>query len=295
MPLWILFAKLAGLYDNDHRTLRHLTADELPTLLLWVLASGTATTLLAMRGASISSAAALSLVAAGTAAVCLRSLARALWRRATAPARVVIVGDGPLVVATRRKLELFRDIHAAVVAEIPLEEARAIVRNGGDFASGGVDRVIVATAVPPNLLLDDLVDMCRSRAIKLSLVQPPQGPYGRIVRVNRVAELAAFEYNTFDAPRSTLWLKRAGDVVVASVALILLLPVLAVIAVAIYAGDRGPVLFRQRRAGAAGKEFTIWKFRTMDVNARRGSRSSSPSTSWTSRSSSWIEILAARE
>ena len=36
LPLWLLIAKLFGLYDRDHRALRHLTADEVPSILAWV-------------------------------------------------------------------------------------------------------------------------------------------------------------------------------------------------------------------------------------------------------------------
>ena len=35
LPLWILSAKLLGLYDRDHRALRHLTVDEFPTIAAW--------------------------------------------------------------------------------------------------------------------------------------------------------------------------------------------------------------------------------------------------------------------
>ena len=45
-PIWIVTAKLAGLYDRDHRTLRHLTVDELPWLLVWTLSSTALLTLL---------------------------------------------------------------------------------------------------------------------------------------------------------------------------------------------------------------------------------------------------------
>ena len=38
-PIWIVTAKLAGLYDRDQRTLRHLTVDELPWLMVWTLSS----------------------------------------------------------------------------------------------------------------------------------------------------------------------------------------------------------------------------------------------------------------
>ena len=36
-PLWVVLAKLQGLYDQDHRSLRHLTIDELPKLLTWAI------------------------------------------------------------------------------------------------------------------------------------------------------------------------------------------------------------------------------------------------------------------
>ena len=45
LPLWVVLAKVQGLYDRDHRTLRHLTADEVPSILLWVV-TGTAATML---------------------------------------------------------------------------------------------------------------------------------------------------------------------------------------------------------------------------------------------------------
>ena len=35
LPLWLLVAKLLGLYDRDHRALRHLTADEVPAIIAW--------------------------------------------------------------------------------------------------------------------------------------------------------------------------------------------------------------------------------------------------------------------
>ena len=35
LPVWILVAKLAGLYDADHRAMRHLTVDEAPAIIAW--------------------------------------------------------------------------------------------------------------------------------------------------------------------------------------------------------------------------------------------------------------------
>jgi exopolysaccharide biosynthesis polyprenyl glycosylphosphotransferase len=62
-------------------------------------------------------------------------------------------------------------------------------------------------------------------------------------------------------------IKRAFDIVVAGIGLLLLSPVLAAIAVAVKLTSPGPVLFRQKRVGHRGRPFTMLKFRTMQVGA----------------------------
>ncbi len=56
---------------------------------------------------------------------------------------------------------------------------------------------------------------------------------------------------------------RAFDILVATVALIVLSPVLAIAAIAIKLGSPGPAIYRQRRVGKDGAEFELLKLRTM--------------------------------
>lgn len=58
---------------------------------------------------------------------------------------------------------------------------------------------------------------------------------------------------------------RALDISLASVAVVVLSPVMIAIALAIKCGDRGPILFRQTRVGRNGRPFVILKFRSMYV------------------------------
>ncbi|MDO5299920.1 MAG: sugar transferase [Clostridia bacterium] len=67
--------------------------------------------------------------------------------------------------------------------------------------------------------------------------------------------------------RTQLALKRLMDVVISGAALLLLWPVFLLIALAIVIDDPGPVFYRQVRVGRNGKEFRIFKFRSMVVNA----------------------------
>ena len=68
-------------------------------------------------------------------------------------------------------------------------------------------------------------------------------------------------------PNIYKWVKRAFDVVVASIALILLSPIFLLTALAIVLEDGGPVFFTQQRAGKDMQSFKIYKFRSMYRNA----------------------------
>ena len=61
------------------------------------------------------------------------------------------------------------------------------------------------------------------------------------------------------------FVKRVIDIVVASLALIFFLPVMVLTAIAIKLDSEGPVIFRQARKGFNGRQFAIFKFRTMTV------------------------------
>jgi O-antigen biosynthesis protein WbqP len=61
--------------------------------------------------------------------------------------------------------------------------------------------------------------------------------------------------------------KRAFDLALSLLLLILLSPLLAVLALAVRLDSPGPALFRQRRVGRNGREFLILKFRTMRTDA----------------------------
>ena len=60
--------------------------------------------------------------------------------------------------------------------------------------------------------------------------------------------------------------KRLTDIVLSSVILLLLLPLLAIVAVAVKWSSAGPIIFKQRRYGLDGREIAVYKFRTMKVS-----------------------------
>jgi exopolysaccharide biosynthesis polyprenyl glycosylphosphotransferase len=93
---------------------------------------------------------------------------------------------------------------------------------------------------------------------------------GPRLTVRPTAGLSLLEVEV-DAPRRRLVAKSVIDVSLATVGLLLVLPILLGAALVIRLTSAGPALFRQTRVGVDGAPFTIWKLRTMyvDADARR--------------------------
>ncbi len=90
-------------------------------------------------------------------------------------------------------------------------------------------------------------------------------------------ELEHLSENSFGSllpARGYFHLKAVADFAFALLLLPLLVPVMTAIAIAIRLDSRGPVLFRQKRVGHAGKPITVYKFRTMRAGETADERSS---------------------
>lgn len=271
----LLAAKLLGLYDADHRAIRHLTVDELPTIAVWTGITVVSATLV-MPGRLPGITFMLVLVGATMASFALRSLARWSWRKATPPERTLVIGDGEPAEAIRRKIELFDDMHLELdrVEDLGVRSGATDSETVGhlNLALARVDRVVLAWTNADPMFIERMLELCRRFEVKLSVISPFRGRARPAPTLSQVADLPVLEYNTWDVPRSTMVLKRCLDLVAAACVLLLLSPLFVGAALAIKIGDRGPVLFRQRRAGKNGRPFTMFKFRSMtdDAESRLG-------------------------
>ena len=87
-------------------------------------------------------------------------------------------------------------------------------------------------------------------------------------------EFGEWERRARQKQRAWIWaitiskcLKRLMDIVGGAVGLMLFSPIFIFTAICIKLEDGGPIFFKQRRIGALGRPFDIWKFRSMVVNA----------------------------
>jgi lipopolysaccharide/colanic/teichoic acid biosynthesis glycosyltransferase len=120
---------------------------------------------------------------------------------------------------------------------------------------------------PLEKIRENVVARKRPRAVRIDTPVPTTAPVSAPVlafapRVDAYAEVQ----QALRAKSRFLIQKRCLDVVVATVALVLLSPVLFAIALAIKATSKGPALFKQTRYGRDNVPFTLYKFRSMYVD-----------------------------
>jgi exopolysaccharide biosynthesis polyprenyl glycosylphosphotransferase len=280
-PAWILVVKLHGLYDNDHRRIRHSTLDELASLVsASVLGTLVLDGLLALSPVGPLSPTSAIMVGTGTLVVSfiLRGALRFLWHRLTGLAFGIVIGPAAAVDMVARRVSTHPETRLALVGYLSSEqgeEATELPRLGSfaDISTVAreyaIERVVVTEQEMSEPAAERLIEECKTAGLGLTFLPQHYGLLGPGIELNRLAELPVLDFRFSDPPRSTVAMKRAMDVAVSGALLILLAPLLAMIALAILLDTGTPIFFRQRRAGKEGEPFTMLKFRTMVTDAEQ--------------------------
>lgn len=283
LPCWVLVARLHGLYRRDEERTDHCTTDDivgvfhLVTIAAWLL-------LVASRLAGWNGPGIFNLAAFWLLAVCvipiMRTFARLLCKRSQAyEQNTVIVGAGDVGQLVARKLIKHPEYGANVVgfvdqfpkARRPDLPERLSILGGPErlpeiIKCLDVERVVITfsneSVSAPLALLRQL----RPFGVQIDLVPSMFELIGPRVSIHAVEGLPLIGLPPNHRPATSRALKRAMDLVGASLALAGLVPVMAYIALRIRRDSPGPVFFRQTRLGTGMKEFTAFKFRTMRVN-----------------------------
>ncbi|MGN6258467.1 MAG: sugar transferase [Solirubrobacterales bacterium] len=280
-PSWVIVVKLQGLYDNDHRRIRHSTLDELPSLVTAsVLATLVLDGLMAISPAGPLSPASAIAVGVGTflASFALRGTLRFLWNRLTDLSTGLVIGPARSVDMVARRVSTHPETRLALVGYLAPEgeaEAKELPRLGspGDISriarEHAIERVVVAEGQMGEVDAEQLIEECKAEGLALTFLPQHYGLLGPGIELNRLAELPVLDFRFSDPPRSTMAMKRAMDIAVSAFLLVLLSPLLLGVALWILLDDGRPVFFRQRRAGKDGAPFTMVKFRTMVADAEQ--------------------------
>jgi len=194
----------------------------------------------------------------------LRVALRMINLRLQGPERVFAVAPDEDVELLRRKLEHHPEYEMALVGaggggEEGLEEVEGLL------ASGQLDHVIVRLDAEflPQERLRSLMHACHREGVRFGYFPGVNGLLAPGVEVNHLEAMGVLTCHPPVLSRAAKLIKRGLDVTVSALALVLLAPLLAAIAVAVALGSEGGVLYRQLRVGRDGRRFELLKFRTM--------------------------------
>jgi exopolysaccharide biosynthesis polyprenyl glycosylphosphotransferase len=218
---------------------------------------------------------------ASTDSIC-RALARG-WAHRIAPLyqRTVIVGSG--VVADRLADRLDRhtefglqtvglvddDVHRVSGKARRLPKLGTLSEFDDVLAEQRIDRVIIAFSRASHQQLLSCIRTCRDHHVAVDvvprlfeLVDAPQS-------VNQIGGLPLLSIGAPPLNKASRIAKRGLDILISVTILTVLSPILLVVAVAIKLDSRGPIFFRQTRAGRGETEFRLIKFRSMYRDAEQ--------------------------
>jgi exopolysaccharide biosynthesis polyprenyl glycosylphosphotransferase len=204
---------------------------------------------------------------------------------------VLIVGGGPAAQAFADLLESHRELGLRVIGHLADESgaahlpdrpsrmneatglSRPILGRASDIAEvlhgRVVDEVAICLEVGASALVDPITQICEQegKIVRIPVATGLVVPHGRTEEFDGIQVVSLLH-----GPERTLALlaKRLADIVVAIAALIVLSPVLLVTGLWLRIIDGPPVLFSQIRVGLNGRQFRIYKLRTMvpDAEAR---------------------------
>lgn len=223
---------------------------------------------------------ALGFVAVAAAASVAAAAADVVARRVRQPAprlRVAVIGGAHAAQSLARELTGARNSELVVVGRIRLPSDGAATDSevptlGSLDALGAlverhrIDLLLMTAEVPRLAVFDEISNSCLHLPVRLQeLASFYEDTFGHVP----VAEINAAWFQYIMHPRyraASPLAQRALDIVVSGIALLVLAPLMAVLALVIRR-DGGPALFSQLRIGEGGRSFTIWKLRTMRVGA----------------------------
>jgi exopolysaccharide biosynthesis polyprenyl glycosylphosphotransferase len=288
LPLWVVMAKLYGLYEHDEERADHSTADDvvgvfhLVTVGTWLLFLGAHLTKLA--NPQLPKLMAFWLLAIVSVPV-LRSLARSRCRHSIDYLQnTLIIGAGDVGQQVARKVLHHPEYGFNLVGFVDSNPRRLIrelqhltLLGSLDNVSAlvkllNIERVIVAFSNDNHFETLEVIRDLNKLDVQVDVVPRFYEVIGPTVDVHSVEGMSLIGLRRPKLSRSSALLKRLLDLTGALFGLVLLAPLFAVIALATRLDSAGGVFFRQVRMGSGGRTFRIIKFRTMtvDADARKG-------------------------
>ena len=139
-----------------------------------------------------------------------------------------------------------------------------------EIIKGLSDSSVVYVGDIPVQIRNTVVKYCMKEDIDCYSIPKVSDIYLQNAKIFQLNDKFLFRYPSLEIQGIKKAVKRGMDIVISALLLIIFSPAMGAIALAVKLTDRGPVFYTQDRVSRNGKEFKMYKFRSMKVNAETG-------------------------
>ena len=182
----------------------------------------------------------------------IRLTQKIFWRAGYGRTKVVVLGENGLKEEVEKILQAKVNYKLVVLPKLDLTSLKE-----------DIDEIIQTTSSLAGVNTQELIDFCRLNNVRYRFVPDLLELERRNVSVTELGGLPVLELKPTPLDGWGKVLKRIFDLLCSALGVVLLAPLFILISFLIKLDSRGPVFYRARRVGAFGKEFKMYKFRTM--------------------------------
>ncbi|MFN8545694.1 MAG: sugar transferase [Candidatus Binatia bacterium] len=203
----------------------------------------------------------------------LKFAARTMRRHGHNLRHVIVVGEDrdalDMAAHLARRVDLgYHVVDVVETPDLPRQEEAVLARVARRVAQEPIDEVFVALPLDAgSSLIRRVIALCEEQGITVRVVASIVDLVLARAQVDEIDGQPVLTVFTGPSDSPSLAVKRVLDLTVSAVAMAVLAPVFALIALAIRLDSRGPVFFVQGRVGLGGRRFDFFKFRTMIPDA----------------------------
>ena len=176
---------------------------------------------------------------------------------------ILIVGSGPRVLELEKTIEAANDRGLRIKGFVPWDSTAATHEITPMLRQHVIDEIVFVVEAGRLPELEEVLLLCDEEGVRTRIAVDFFPHVNSDVALERLGSTPLLTYSATPDDEVRLLIKRAIDVVLASVALVLAAPFMGLIALAIRMTSPGKAIFRQERCGLNGRRFICYKFRSM--------------------------------
>lgn len=207
--------------------------------------------------------------------IIIRSIQRNLLGKGIGLRNTLIIGDGEKAVSLKNMVEKYLELGYNILGFVSMNGTSgnerktlgSIVNISDIIRKNNVSEILIALEPNERERLIDVIRYCTEEKVNMKILPDMYEIVSGMAKTNQIYGVPLIEVMPDIMSPAGKLTKRIIDITVSLLTLILLSPLFVLVSVLIKIDSKGPLLYKQVRVGRKGKEFIMYKYRSMVLNS----------------------------